>query len=354
MKIEIGESVMYTWLRHVKGCCLAQTNWKSSPKWEYDAEELGTMKCLADEIQKHFADRGWNIFKNDQTLEQALKQVESDVMGVKWQDDVPVYYAVESAFHENGLNYGSKEVTCSKVISKLVRTAIAMHLYMPNSHCDILFASPKVNKNIMEQLPMALEELNAIFQNNSMDCFVGLVANEVFQEEILNPVLDLLNENIADTSELFVRSMQLVNMFSTPQRVSITTQTKRSPELGKASEDSDVPSVKPRYNARQRNDIVCSTVSTNAYPSVCWMNISKTRLNNEELNNYYFYCMIENAEYFYSIPIGALRSWLENNCTLIKKGTPRYSFYINYRKGTLTPDAAENGDVLTLIKSDWI
>jgi len=32
MKIEMGESLLYSWLRHVKECQIAQTNWKVSPK----------------------------------------------------------------------------------------------------------------------------------------------------------------------------------------------------------------------------------------------------------------------------------------------------------------------------------
>ena len=33
MKIEIGESVCYSFLRHVKQCWLVQTNWKVSESW---------------------------------------------------------------------------------------------------------------------------------------------------------------------------------------------------------------------------------------------------------------------------------------------------------------------------------
>ena len=33
MKIEIGESLIYTWLRHVKGCQIVQTNWRPSEFW---------------------------------------------------------------------------------------------------------------------------------------------------------------------------------------------------------------------------------------------------------------------------------------------------------------------------------
>lgn len=35
MKIEIGESLLYSWLRHIKKCQLVQMNWKASTNsWE--------------------------------------------------------------------------------------------------------------------------------------------------------------------------------------------------------------------------------------------------------------------------------------------------------------------------------
>lgn len=58
MKIEMGESLFYSWLRHVKECQIVQTNWKASPQWQLQHEdkliEIATIKekqelCLACE-----------------------------------------------------------------------------------------------------------------------------------------------------------------------------------------------------------------------------------------------------------------------------------------------------------------
>ncbi len=38
MKIEMGESLFYSWLRHVKACQIVQTNWKVSQHWELKHE----------------------------------------------------------------------------------------------------------------------------------------------------------------------------------------------------------------------------------------------------------------------------------------------------------------------------
>lgn len=34
MKIEVGESLLLSWLKHIKKCQIVQTNWKASSKWE--------------------------------------------------------------------------------------------------------------------------------------------------------------------------------------------------------------------------------------------------------------------------------------------------------------------------------
>lgn len=34
MKIEMGESCVYSWLKHVKDCRIVQLNWKPSAEWD--------------------------------------------------------------------------------------------------------------------------------------------------------------------------------------------------------------------------------------------------------------------------------------------------------------------------------
>ncbi len=39
MKTEMGESLIYSWMRHIKKCQITQTNWKSSPEWKLENEK---------------------------------------------------------------------------------------------------------------------------------------------------------------------------------------------------------------------------------------------------------------------------------------------------------------------------
>lgn len=36
MKIEIGESLLQSYLKHVENCLISQTNWKTSSNWNID------------------------------------------------------------------------------------------------------------------------------------------------------------------------------------------------------------------------------------------------------------------------------------------------------------------------------
>ena len=40
MKIEIGESIVASYFKHVRGCQIVQTNFKASPSWKIHNQEL--------------------------------------------------------------------------------------------------------------------------------------------------------------------------------------------------------------------------------------------------------------------------------------------------------------------------
>ena len=80
MKIEMGESLLYSWLRHVKNCQVVQTNWKPSPNWKMqNAEEQRELMKISDE---YFQQHGeYDIFKKNE-IDQLLSQAEVDVLGI--------------------------------------------------------------------------------------------------------------------------------------------------------------------------------------------------------------------------------------------------------------------------------
>lgn len=83
MKIEMGESLFYSWLRHVKECQLVQTNWKVSPKWQMQHEE--EIYSLLEKVDEYFANNyEYQIFKKNSSMSQVILQGEIDVVGASF------------------------------------------------------------------------------------------------------------------------------------------------------------------------------------------------------------------------------------------------------------------------------
>ncbi|MFI3168933.1 MAG: hypothetical protein R3Y06_03195 [Faecalibacterium sp.] len=232
MKIEMGESLFYSWLRHVKDCQIVQTNWKVAAEWPlYHPEEV---QQLFELCRQHFLEKyGYTIFKQNTSLSQILQQGECDALGISLEQDAESFYAVDVAFHGAGLNYGSKDETIMKVIAKSIRTAMCLYGYLDTQDADIIFASPKINNAVLNELLPCIADVNQLFAGFGLAFRVRLIANDDFNTSILQPIL-LVSNGIADTSELFIRSYQLFTMFGTPD----TPKSKRTanPRVSTASD----------------------------------------------------------------------------------------------------------------------
>ncbi|MCL2387063.1 MAG: hypothetical protein FWC89_05865 [Defluviitaleaceae bacterium] len=80
------------------------------------------------------------------------------------------------------------------------------------NYADIIFASPKINNAILDDLEPCMTTLNNILKDNGYEFVTRIIANDDFNNLILKPIL-IASDGVSDTSELFMRSFQLVKMF---------------------------------------------------------------------------------------------------------------------------------------------
>lgn len=234
MKIEMGESLFYSWLRHVKECQLVQMNWKVSSHWNLKHEN--ELQEILDQHTMHFEEKwGYKIFKKNASLSQIIQQAECDVIGISIQDGEPHYYAVDVAFHEAGLCYGSKDETVMKAISKCIRTAICLYGYVGTKSAEVIFASPKINSAIMQGLVPCIDEISQLFDKMGFNFRFRIIANAEFNSSVLQPIL-MASNGIADTTELFVRSYQMYKMFAADSENTVTTVPAQRAEVKRTSE----------------------------------------------------------------------------------------------------------------------
>ncbi len=204
MKIEIGESLMLSYLKHVKKCLFYQANWKVSSNWDIDTNSNDKLSFVYGNITKHseFSE----IFKQSK-LEQLIKQSEIDVIGWDGNDKI---YAADIAFHEAGLNYGSKIETKNRVFKKLLRSYLNLLAYFPNKKYELIFASPKVHNATEDIIRDYFNVLNNDFSEENV--IFKYISNNVFRDEIFIPTIEE-TKNDSDTNELFMRAIKLSNLF---------------------------------------------------------------------------------------------------------------------------------------------
>lgn len=213
MKIEIGESLLLPWLRHVKNCQIVQTNWKPSIiSWKL--KNIKALQKLMKESDFFFREKyDYEIYIKTSLYSQLIQQAKIDLLGIAYGNDDRHIYAINAAYHEDGLDYGSEDDTAIKVLNRMLSTAICIYGYFGWSTGDIIFASPGINKNTLKILKPCIEQASAILRNNGLKYNLQLMANRDFNEKIIQPVL-AVTSLIGGTAELFVRRLHEDNLFA--------------------------------------------------------------------------------------------------------------------------------------------
>lgn len=211
MKIEIGESLIYTWLRHVKGCQIVQTNWRPSEFWSLSNQS--DLQNIMNAIDQLFPD--YSIFghKTKVSLQQYLAQAEIDVMGAfDFNNNI---IAVDVAYHESGLGYGGSVENVARILKKCLRSAMCIYGYFNRKSAEIVFATPKIHKSDWPLIVQSIDKLEAELNQLGFGFEFKVFCDQStpnFQTEIFDTVMGVTN-NISDSNELFVRSAQLLQMF---------------------------------------------------------------------------------------------------------------------------------------------
>ncbi len=217
MKIEIGESLALSYLKHVKRCVIYQTNWKSSSQWAF----LGGKEDAREAFERLVKD-GLLSFqgKTKPSFSQFLKQAEIDILGINLLEKK--MYVMDIAYHKDGLNYKNVDRTIKSFKKKLLRSYLLLRSYFPEDYkYEIIFASPKVGPKLNEKLEDATEALNDLRDDvlSKGAVVFKYIANDKFKDKILDPTLEASKDD-ADTNELFLRSYKLLNMpYTTPKPV---------------------------------------------------------------------------------------------------------------------------------------
>lgn len=230
MKLEVGESLSLSWLRHVRHCQIVQLNWKVSPsalrafqaiRDRYEALET-LLNAGESALNSHAAlgMSGRRVVKVD--FGQLIRQGEIDALGVRLDHPGGAHTAVHAiamdvAFHESGLNYRGKFESAARVAKKMLRSALLLAGPLGVDEGEIVFATPKVGEPSRQAIEPLVDEVRRFWKDHATlyrlpDFAFHFLAGADFDRVVLQPLLAISRE-VADTSELFLRSYQLLRLF---------------------------------------------------------------------------------------------------------------------------------------------
>jgi hypothetical protein len=237
MKIEIGESLTSSYLKHVMGCRIIESNWKTSGNWVITDHE----KARANNFfQKIINSGNFNKIFKESTFQQLLKQAEIDVLGINTTESI--VYGVDIAFHGAGLNYGSKEETAERILKKIFRTLFVMQIYFDEyTHFQSLFITPKTNPATQSLIDDLIKKARTLVVDENIT--IDFITNDVFFDEILDSTINA-SKTENDTSELFLRTIKLLELDSRKEKI--------TPVLGK-SEKKFISNNKKATNKSTKN-----------------------------------------------------------------------------------------------------
>lgn len=225
MKIEMGESLCASWLKHVKKCQVVQMNWKPSFFWDENAFDSvqGMLVDLDSKLGEygfsHKKGKGGNGEQLDLGIDvrQIIGMTECDVVGVRFNKDGKVErcYGMESAFHSDGLHY---KATVKKVGAKLIRTIVALNLYLGAPRIEVGFMTPKIKIGVLREISSLISKIKHFFDENKLEVTINFYTDSIekkneqtngilsFRKEIVSPLVKRV-PFADDDSELFMRSV---------------------------------------------------------------------------------------------------------------------------------------------------
>lgn len=205
MKIEIGEFLILSWLRHVRGCVVTQMHWSPSPAWTIARErELRA----AFEAARGFSDDaiGARVFE-PREFGPFVGHARIDVLGLRLDPESGGIeaIAVDSAINEDESPHGSAEETIVRLLQRMTRAGFALAAYLNPVKASVVFATPWLADAVRQEVQRQLARLETrlLVQRHpavSRLCF-RVIADADFADEIVQPVLEHVDA-VADTSAL--------------------------------------------------------------------------------------------------------------------------------------------------------
>lgn len=159
---------------------------------------------VTDKTEKLYSEIKADLPYN-RTLPTLLVEAEIDAVGLYSDNDSKVLYAIDTAYHDDGIVYGDD--TVKSILNKFRRISLLVTNCFDFKEINIYFAGNKLSKNYLDEIQKELITLQEITGYN-----YEVIVNKDFLTKILDPVICKI-DSIKDHNECSVRMLKLLKSY---------------------------------------------------------------------------------------------------------------------------------------------
>jgi hypothetical protein len=197
------KTLIYLWLKHIKGYKIIETNWKASEE-SWRLLNQNKLKQIIRRTNVYFYKKyGYKVYESKLSLEMSLQQWETSALGISLERYSVDIIAVNNDYYDSELNYDSMEEIMKYIIRKCFMSTLCILAYFQDGYNKTIFALPKMSPKNVNVVTRCFDEINNILVNNEISHSIELITNEDFEVRIAQPVLNkLLSKIVIDDSML--------------------------------------------------------------------------------------------------------------------------------------------------------
>lgn len=279
----------YSWLRHSAKCQVVQPGWKYSvdsatlPLEKLAAAWAGVQQFMRDENFRNA--QGFSYMLERETLEEAMKNTPSQMIGIRFDGGDSVIYTIGSMARND------------------------------NPFCNIRIYPADIRDTAVQILALLASGIAS-----------GVEVYRCLPNGLSDTQISVIHDLFGRLADTFQNAGFAVNLHA----------------VLKEEISEDIQGFGPEFPSRHfvkldRSSSSSSSSPTDSNPDLMWINVSFNKVGNciRYNKNYNFYCtsVEDGIEAIYSIPARELREYLDTFCDVMNN--EKWSFYIDFKEGKL-------------------
>lgn len=204
----LEESLIFSYLKHIKKCKIVQTNWiQTVESWDISNNKADELIRIS---KNYFKNKYRMSIFNDVESYKDITPNNVDAFGIAFNNDYTQdIYGVISEFKKN-----YDDISIEEILEKIFYISMNFINYFNKTNGNIIFMCPNLNYDIIEKLGLYYFDIKEIFRQINVFFEVSILLNEQFKEEVLRNLEDLCLKIDESNEEIYLKNLKFQKQFN--------------------------------------------------------------------------------------------------------------------------------------------